>query len=220
MAQQFAVERRESRPRSVLTMLRQEGRVPGVLYGKDQENATIHMEMSELIRLLQKQGTTSVIDLELDGKTHNVMISEIQRDRLKDRITHVDFKIVNMKEPIDTEVSIHLEGEAAGIKEDGILQQQARMVEIRCLPENIPDWLTMDISELAIGDSVTMADLKIPAKVELLSDPEEVIASILPPQVEQEAEAEALDEAVADDANKDEEPEAEAESQDDETKEE
>ncbi|SFS86740.1 50S ribosomal protein L25/general stress protein Ctc [Marininema halotolerans] len=204
MAQQFAVKRRESRPRSVLRKLREEGRVPGVVYGYNQENTTVDMDMGELIRILQRQGTASVIDLELEGNKHNVMISELQRDRLKDRIIHVDFKIVNMKEPIDTEIGIHLEGEATGVKEGGILQHQARTVHIRCLPEHIPDGISYDISELAIGDSVSVGDLQVPAQVEVLSEAEEVIASILPPQVEQEAEAEALDEAAAADATQDE----------------
>ncbi|MFC4075542.1 50S ribosomal protein L25/general stress protein Ctc [Salinithrix halophila] len=207
MAYKLSVKRRKNRPRSVLTHLRREGRVPGIVYGKGMENLAIHMEMSEIIRLLQQGGTSAVVNLDLEGKSHDVMICELQQDRIKDRILHVDFKVINMNEPIDTEVAVELQGEPAGVKEGGILQQQTRTVEIRCLPKKIPDQLTVDISGLNVGDSVNISDLDFPEGVELLSEPEEVIASVLPPQMEQEREAEELDETAAEADKAQQEPE-------------
>jgi large subunit ribosomal protein L25 len=207
MAYTVEAQKRENRPRSILTRLRREGRIPAVLYGKKTGNELLHLDYSQFLRFLQQEGTSAVINLKLpDGKTKHVMIKELQKDPIKDVILHVDLYEINMNEPVDTETVIELNGEPAGVKEGGILQQQLRTVEIRCLPNNIPDALTVDISELKIGDSVLLRDVKLPEGVELLSDPEEVVASVLPPQIEREKETEALDEAAAE-AEENKEPE-------------
>ncbi|GGE21829.1 50S ribosomal protein L25 [Marinithermofilum abyssi] len=207
MAYTVEAQKRENRPRSILTRLRREGRIPAVLYGKKTENELLHLDYSQFLRFLQQEGTSAVINLKFpDGKTKHVMVKELQKDPVKDLILHVDLYEINMNEPVDTETVVELNGEPVGVKEGGILQQQLRTVEIRCLPTNIPDALTVDISELKIGDSVLLRDVKLPEGVELLSDPEEVVASVLPPQMGQEKEAEALDEAAAE-AEENKEPE-------------
>lgn len=189
MATVIQAERREIRPRSILTRLRREGRIPGVLYGKGLESVPIHVDGPEFIRFLQREGIYSIFELQLpDGTKKKVFIKELQQDRIKDRILHVDFKEVKMDEPIDTETLLELDGEPVGVKEGGILQQQLRTVEIRALPDKIPSSLTLDIRGLGIGESVTLKDLELPEGVELLSDPEEVVASVLPPQVGQATE--------------------------------
>lgn len=186
MSYQLSVERRESRPRSILSELRRQGRVPGVVYGKGLDTELVHVNGPEFLRFLQQEGTSSVIELSFpDGKSRQVMIREVQQDRIKDRIVHVDFKEVNMNEPVDTAVPVELQGEAVGVKEGGILQQQLRSVDIRCLPNRIPDQVKVDISGLEIGESIQTSQLNLPSGVELLSELE-VIASVLPPQMEQE----------------------------------
>ncbi|OYD06367.1 50S ribosomal protein L25/general stress protein Ctc [Paludifilum halophilum] len=193
MSYKLTVQRRESRPRSIVTRLRREGRIPGVVYGKGIDNELVHLDGPEFLRLLQSEGATSVINLTFpDGKTHPVMIREVQQDRIKDRIVHVDFQEVNMNEPVDTEAAIELEGEPKGVKEGGILQQQIRTVPIRCLPNRIPDQLTVDVSGLEIGESVEAGQLNFPEGVELLTEEGEVVASVLPPQTGQEKEADEL----------------------------
>ncbi|PTM54821.1 50S ribosomal protein L25/general stress protein Ctc [Desmospora activa] len=198
MATQLSVERREKRPRSILTQLRHNGRIPAVVYGNNSENELVHLEGSDVIRLLQQEGLSSVIQLKYtDGKTRQVMIRELQQDRIKDKILHIDFKVVKMNEPVDVEVAVYLEGEASGVKEGGVLQQQLRTVHIRTLPGLIPDHLSIDISALSIGDAIYVKDLKLPEKAELLSELEEMVASVLPPQVEKDANEEAEETAQA-----------------------
>lgn len=198
MSYQIAVEARKNRPRSALTRLRREGWVPAVVYGKGMENELVQLEARQVIKMLQLEGESAVYELQYpEGKSRQVMIRELQRDRIKDKILHIDFKEVNLDEPIDTEVHLELTGESKGVKEGGILQQQLRTVEIRCLPRDIPDKIEGDISDLAIGDPLTVGQLPLPDKVELISDPEEVVASVLPPQMEQEAEAAEAAEASA-----------------------
>jgi len=194
MALTIQAQRREARPKALKTKLRKQGRVPGVFYGKEIEPQLLHVDEVQLARCLQQGAATSVIQLELDDQTYPVIIREWQRDELRDKLLHVDFYAVEMDEPIDTEVPLVLEGEPKGVKVGGVLQQQLREVEIRALPDRIPEVLTLDVSELEIGDTVTLQAVKLPDGVKLLSDPDEVVAAVTRPQVagtgEEENEAE------------------------------
>ncbi|MBN2910669.1 50S ribosomal protein L25/general stress protein Ctc [Polycladomyces sp. WAk] len=194
MALTIQAQRREARPKALKTKLRKQGRVPGVFYGKEIEPQLLHVDEVQLARCLQQGAATSVIQLELDDQTYPVIIREWQRDELRDKLLHVDFYAVEMDEPIDTEVPLVLEGEPKGVKVGGVLQQQLREVEIRALPDRIPEVLTLDVSELEIGDTVTLQAVKLPDGVKLLSDPDEVVAAVTRPQVagtdEGESEAE------------------------------
>ncbi|MDA8353127.1 MAG: 50S ribosomal protein L25/general stress protein Ctc [Firmicutes bacterium] len=198
MAYTIAVEKRDSQPRSNLTRLRREGRVPAVVYGKGMENELVHMESSELIKALQREGMSGVYQIRYpDGQSRQVMVREVQQDRIKDKILHVDFKEIKMNEMVEAEVAVELEGQPQGVKMDGILQTQLRTVHVRCLPGDIPERITGEISELDIGDSITVGQLNVPENVEIVTDSEEVVASVLPPQVEQEKEAEEEAEAAS-----------------------
>ena len=118
------------------------------------------------------------------------MIREVQRDTIKGNLLHVDFVTVRLDEPIDTEVTIELEGEPKGVKDGGILQVQLRSVAVRCLPDEIPSEFVVDVSELEIGDTVTLSALKLPEGVEMLSETDDLIASVLPPERGNEEESE------------------------------
>ncbi|MFD1395654.1 50S ribosomal protein L25/general stress protein Ctc [Kroppenstedtia eburnea] len=188
MAYPIAVTIRQKYPRSLLTKLRREGRVPAVVYGKGMENELIHLEAGQVIKMLQQEGTSAIYELQYPGgKSRQVMIRELQQDRIKDKIIHIDFNEVKLDEPIDTEVYIELTGEPTGVKEGGILQHQLRSVEVRCLPADLPDRLEGEITHLAIGDTLTAGELPIPDRVELLTDPEEMVATVLPPRMERDA---------------------------------
>lgn len=166
----------------MITRLRRQGRVPAVLYGKGLDNLFIHLDEIQVQRCLQEGGRNALLNLKVEGKPYRAMIREVQRDSIKGKIIHVDFITVRLDEPIDTEVSIELEGEPRGVKDGGVLQVQLRSAAIRCLPNEIPSELVVDVSEMEIGDTVTLSALKLPEGVELLSDADELIASVLPPQ--------------------------------------
>lgn len=191
MAYPIAVTFREKDPRSVLTKLRREGRVPAVVYGKGMENELIQLEAGQVIKMLQQEGTSAIYELQYPGgKSRQVMIRELQQDRIKDKIIHIDFNEVKLDQPFDTEIYIELTGEPIGVKEGGVLQHQLRNVQIRCLPADLPDRLEGDITQLNIGDTLTVGELPISDRVELLTDPEETVVSILPPRMEQSTEEE------------------------------
>ena len=193
----LTAEKREARPRSTVTRLRRQGRIPGVLYGKNRDNRLLHVDQGELVRLLQQEGSSAVLQLQLEGETQAVIIQELQRDPVKGQILHVDFKAIRMDEPVEKEVPLKLEGEAPGEKAGGVLQQQLRYVEIRCLPSQLPGEISVDVSNLEIGDVLTLAEVPLPEGVELLSDPDQVVVSVLEPQTGvDEAEGEGDDETA------------------------
>ncbi|UCC49554.1 MAG: 50S ribosomal protein L25/general stress protein Ctc [Gemmatimonadota bacterium] len=163
--------------------LRRQGYVPGVIYGHGEETRACKVNTKELERLLTSGSYEStLIELKLDnGDTPRVLIREVQVHPYRSEVLHVDFLAVHRGEKVRLEVPVRLDGVARGVKEGGILEHLRHEVEIRCDPDQIPEALELDISELGIGDSVTVVDLSTPAGVEILSDSSVAIAAIVPP---------------------------------------
>ncbi|MBA4495820.1 50S ribosomal protein L25/general stress protein Ctc [Paenactinomyces guangxiensis] len=181
MSATIYAEERAKQTRSALNQLRKQGRVPAVIYGKG-ENYHIHLDENEFRK--QLASAKSLLNIKLNNQLHSVMVREIQKEPVKAEILHIDFQKVEMGQPVETEVPLHLTGEAAGVKAGGILQQPLRTVQIRCLPDRIPQELTFDVSSLEAGEVVTLKELSLPEGIELLSDPDTVVASIVAPQAE------------------------------------
>lgn len=165
--------------------LRNSGRIPAVLYGLNEQNQNIHVDSMEMAQHIRRHGKNSMVDLDIQGgKTEKVIINEVQKDNLKDRIVHVDFKRVNMNRPMITTVPITLMGEAAGAKQGGVVQFQTRELEIRCLPTDRPETIPLYVSELEIGSSLAVKDLDIPPGVEVQHELDEIIVSIVAPRLQ------------------------------------
>lgn len=179
---------------------RRSGSVPAVIYGHGEETKSCLVNTKELTRLVAAGAYEStLIDLKLDdGKTQSVLIRDVQVHPYRSELLHVDFLAVRKGEKVRLEVPVRFTGVAPGVKEGGIMEHLRHDVEIRCIPSKIPEALEFDISEMGIGDSVTVADLMVPKDVEILSDDAAVIAAIVPPavlKVEEEVEAEELEAA-------------------------
>ena len=166
--------------------LRAEKAVPAVLYGQDLDTLPIAISEAEINQMLSKGGSAALMDLTVDSKNYAVMIKEIQRNHMKGNIIHVDFHSVNLKEPVHASIPVLLEGESPGVKGGGILQQQLREVEVKCLPTQLPARIELDISTLGVGESLHASDLMIPPGVELVTSPEETVVSILAPRLAEE----------------------------------
>ncbi|GAB2718984.1 50S ribosomal protein L25 [Paenibacillus thermoaerophilus] len=179
MSMSIRAQPRERSTKSAVKELRKQGRIPGVVYGKSVGSEAISVDAKELIALLRGHAT-GVVELETpnNGK-QPVMLSGVQRDNISGNVLHVDFHQVNMNEPVRAEVPVELAGEPKGVKEGGILTVLVHQVEIRCLPTDIPSALVLQVDGLEIGDSVTAADLPLPEGVELLTDGQLVIATVL-----------------------------------------
>jgi large subunit ribosomal protein L25 len=181
----------ENRPisgKSALKNVRRTGKLPAVVYGKQYENKQIAVDASEVNKLLKVYGGSSIINLVVDGEEIPVIMKEIQRDTLNDVIQHIDFMKVSMTDEITLNVPIYLIGDAQGIKVGGILQNQKRELSIKSLPQDIPETVELDVSNLNIGDSLKVADINLGDKVTILDDPDEVIVSIIAPKVAEEIE--------------------------------
>ncbi len=170
--------------------LRSTGRVPAVLYGTGIDGSEImSLENKELSKVLHTEaGKNVLINLNLDGvgKPRLVMFKEIVRHPLKETIQHVDLFVVTMDHTIIVEVPIHLTGKAEGVVLGGLLQQELRQVKVECLPNNIPDAVDYDITELAIGQTIHIGDLVLPEGVSAHDDPAGTIVSIVAPVIESE----------------------------------
>lgn len=166
---------------SKLRNIRNQGGVPGVIYGKSIENAPVTVEEITLIKTIRENGRNGVLKLDVDGTQTEVMITEIQVDPIKNNIVHVDFYAVDMKKELDANVPVQVVGEAAGVKNGGVLQQSLYEVSVKALPNDLPESIEIDVTELDINDSMQVKDLVSGANYTINNDPEESVLSILPP---------------------------------------
>lgn len=188
MSVTITAEKRSNLTRGELQKLRQTGRVPAVIYGKGKEAVSLQLEENEVRKVLSH--LTGLVELSINGKNHHVIVRDVQRDPLKSSIVHVDFQEVQLNKPIDAEVPIVLIGEeeAVGVKAGGILQHPVREMMVRGLPNELPEEITVDIRSFEVGDTLILEDISLPKGLELLTDPQTVVASIVPPQAEEPAE--------------------------------
>jgi large subunit ribosomal protein L25 len=178
------VRERESRGSRDARRLRRQGLIPGVLYGRGKAPHAICVPERELRRALTgSHGLHAILDVMLDGQTstHASILKDYQQDPLRGRITHVDLFEVRLDQPIQAQVVVELVGgeEAPGIKEGGVLSQVNREVNVEALPLEMPDRLELDVSGMAIGDTLRVADLRAPEGATLLDDPEETVLATL-----------------------------------------
>jgi len=178
--------------------LRREGIVPGIVYGQGGEARPFQIPAREL-RTVLLEGQ-NLFDLELDGsKAVPVVIKEQQHHPVRGEITHFDCLEVRLDEEIESEVPIELEGteNAPGVREGGVLEHVTREITVEALPTEIPERITVDVSEMVIGDTINLASVSIPSGIKLMAEePEEItIATLSPPRVEEEPEPELEEEA-------------------------
>jgi large subunit ribosomal protein L25 len=174
--------------------LRRGGHVPGIVYQPGSPSLAFALPERELRRVLA-EGRTGVIDLSVEGEsTRPVLLKDWQLDPVRGDVLHVDFQEVDLTQDIEAPAQIVLVGSSIGVREGGVLDQTLREVLVRALPEALPDHLDLDVSELNVGDSITVAGLVAPEGVEIVTEPETVVASVIAPTVEPEEEPEELEE--------------------------
>jgi large subunit ribosomal protein L25 len=196
--------RAEVRPRGSkgsVKALRRQGMLPAVVYGQNAGNILITLLEKELHNILAVHSSGStLINLEVEDRSYPVMLREVQRNPLRQTIEHADFLQVSLTEAIETEIPLHLIGEAPGVVRDGgIIQHMLREVLVSCLPTQMPDMITADISGLNIGDQLTVGELQAPPDVKIITEADSIIVLVVPPAVEEEPEAE-VEEATAEPA--------------------
>ena len=190
----IAAEPREGRGKNEARRLRVKGQTPGVLYGAGQDAVAVAVSPREVNRILRSAtGHNTIFNLQIDnGDSTPVMLTDWQRDPVKDTLLHVDLKRIDLTKRITIKVPIHMTGDAKGVKlQGGLLEAITREIEIECLPDEIPDMFTIDVTELNLGQSLRASDIPMVGSMKLLSAPEQVLAHVIALKAEPVPEAEA-----------------------------
>lgn len=193
------VEAREETGKGAVRRLRREGKIPGIIYGRGREPLPLSVDPLDVSK---KVNSNVIVDLIIEGEEVQeeevAMIKDYQKDVIKGNLLHVDFLKISMDEKIEVSVPVNIVGTAIGVKEGGVMQQLMREVDIEALPDDIPDEIDLDISELDVGDSLQVDDLDVKESVEILNSPEDVIITIVTPseEIEEEIEEELEEEFV------------------------
>ena len=175
----LAAARREPSNSRATRRLRRAGLVPGIVYGGGEEPIPFEIDARELRNTLAK--ASAVIDFQLDGAaTEPVVLKELVRHPVTGATTHLDLLRVNLNVKIQTQVTVEVTGaeEAPGVVEGGILEHILREVTVEALPNEIPDSLSLDVSELGAAGTVTLSELSAPDGVEIIGDPESAVVTI------------------------------------------
>ncbi|MBU1126449.1 MAG: 50S ribosomal protein L25 [Patescibacteria group bacterium] len=201
MALSITAESRSIRGRAT-DQLRANGKVPGIVYGFEIEPVNIELDRNELERLYENAGESSLVDLKVGNEIYSVLIQDLQRDPLTDFLTHVDFRKLNMNEKVETTIPITLIGEAPAVKElGGTLIQSLDEVDVEALPAVLVREFTISVESLkTFEDSIRVSDLTIPEGMDISNDPDQSIASVIPPRSQEEIDA--LDSEVDTDVSK------------------
>ncbi len=161
-------------------VLRREGKLPAIIYGKGHEPLPIVLDLRDTTKLLREVSRATVLTIDVDGEEITALVRERQRGILTGLYEHIDFLAISMTEKVRTQVNIFVEGKSPAEDEFGaIVMTGAASVEVEALPADLPESLIVDVSGLEnIGDTITVADLVLPKGVDILSDPTEMLAVI------------------------------------------
>ncbi|HEY6674906.1 MAG TPA: 50S ribosomal protein L25 [Rubrobacteraceae bacterium] len=187
-------EEREERGKNAARRLRASGMTPAVLYGEGNEaggSTALAVPTRVVDYTLHHFGDNALYNIAIDGDTSTARVVDAQRDPVSGLLVHVDFAPVNMTERIEVTVPLHVPGEAPGVDEGGVLQQVAYEIQVESLPGDIPQEITLDVSNLGMNENLTLGDLTLLEGVTLLSEPEEVAVTVTAPTEISEEEMEA-----------------------------
>jgi len=181
-------EARATRGKNEARRLRVAGSAPAVLYGSGGESVAVAVNPKDIKKILHsKTGHNTIFDLAVkNGETAPVMIIDWQNDPIKETLLHVDLKRIDLNKRIQVKVPVHTHGDPKGVKIQGGLHELiTREIEIECLPNDIPEEYTVDVSELSIGESIRANEIKLGQSVKLVSNPEAVISHVVAMKAEE-----------------------------------
>ena len=208
-------EKREATGKNQVKKLRNKELIPGVIYAKNQENVNVQFTARDFEKVLRQAGTSTIITLDIEGESKEVLIKEFASHAYKNQFLHVDFQAIDQNESIRVTVPVVLVNRDDMNEVTGVLVQNLESVEVECLPKYIPQTADVDVKEMAIGDNMTIADLDIASNenITILADEDEVVCSLQEVSEEEivDEEAEAADAADVPTVGETEEDEEDAE---------
>src|SRR5881394_1505416 len=186
----LAAERRDTTGRSAMRKLKGRGIIPAIVYGVKDKPQPLQVSRRDInVMLSHASGENILVELEIAGEKSSrmAMIQEVQHSPVGGDVLHIDFHAVSMDEKIEADVPLEPVGTANGVKNfGGLLEQSLRALTVSCLPRDLPDKITVDVSNLNIGDSIHVRDIKLPNGVAAKVQPELTVFSVLAPTVEEE----------------------------------
>jgi large subunit ribosomal protein L25 len=194
MSEKLSVEAqmREDFGKNVARRLRRDGRIPAVVYGGKEPSLPVAVDPKSILAILHSgAGHNAIFELTVQGKpAERVMLRDWQLEPVYGALLHVDMVRVAMDARLKVKIPIHVSGEPEGVKlQGGIFEFVLREVEVECLADAIPDFVTIDVSTLTIGKNIRVSDLPVAAQVKVLTDPGRVVAHVVAPKAEEEAPA-------------------------------
>jgi large subunit ribosomal protein L25 len=197
----LAAERRDAIGRAAVRKLKARGVVPAVVYGGKEKPEPLQVLRRDVsVMLSHASGENILVELEIAGEkgSRTAMVQEVQHSPVGGDVLHIDFHAVSMDEKIEADVPLEPVGTANGVKNfGGLLEQSVRALTVSCLPRDLPDKITVDVSNLNIGDSIHVRDIKLPNEVVAKVQPELTVFSVLAPTVEEEPVAAEVEAAAA-----------------------
>ncbi|HSW50785.1 MAG TPA: 50S ribosomal protein L25 [Bryobacteraceae bacterium] len=195
-----SVELRESRGKNEARRLRAGGLVPAVVYGSGQQTLVVSVDPKTILRILHSStGHNTIFEVSVKGgETTPAMIVDWQFDPVQENLLHLDLKRIDLSKRLRVSVPVHTQGDAKGVKQQGgLLELVAREIEIECLPDDIPEHFTVDVTELMMGDAKRAGDIALSGTMKLVSPTDAVVAHVVALRAEAEPEAAAPAEGEA-----------------------
>ncbi len=182
----LTVTAREKGKASILSFIRKNSQVPGAIYGLKAESLLISADYNTIVKVINTAGTSQIINVELNGKNIPVILREFQKDPVSDKLIHVDFLAVDEKQAVTTMVPLKFTGTSKAVREQGgKLEIKKQSVKVRCLPQDLPAFIEVNLSELVnIGSDITVDHLSVPKNVNILDSIQDKVIDVVVPRKE------------------------------------
>jgi large subunit ribosomal protein L25 len=174
----LAARQRAAKGSAEARRIRRTGRIPAVLYGRGGSSVAIDLDAREFSNRVRNISESTIVKLELEGKTYEAFVKDTQRSITAESILHVDFYEVESGVALRAHVSLHLVGNPVGVREGGVLESPLHEIEVECLPKDLPERIEVDISDLKVNQSLHVRDVNLGEGVRLLSNGDQVIALV------------------------------------------
>jgi large subunit ribosomal protein L25 len=174
----FAARNRTNAGSGEARRIRRAGRIPAVVYGRSGKALSIDLDALEFANNIKGISESTIVKIEVDGKTHEAFVKDTQRNIMDGAILHVDFYEVESDTTFRARVSVHIHGTPVGVREGGILESPLHEIEVECLPKDLPERIDVDVSELKVNQSIHVRDLNLGEGVRLISGGDQVVALV------------------------------------------
>jgi large subunit ribosomal protein L25 len=186
-------QHRQDTGKGAARRLRHGGKIPAVVYGHGREPQALTVDRTEFEKILSQTHGSTILELDIDGTKQRTLVRDVQRHPTKKTVTHVDFMELHAGERIRVDVPIELIGTPDGVRNaGGVLEQFLREIEVEILPKDIPELIKIDVTDMRIVSSMHVRDVTV-ENAKILTDPSVTICTVLPPRVEVEPVAEAVE---------------------------